>query len=98
MIVRLIPIRRLPPRERQAARLIAQGLENKEIAAQMGITLQTVKNMVHHIFHRLGARNRAHIVSLLFVPRTCRGRKQNHDRMRNLIIARRREQLKRRKL
>ncbi len=56
----------LSRREQQLARLIAQGLTNKEIAAELGLSEQTVKNHVHHMLRKLGAADR-----LTFVER-CR--------------------------
>jgi DNA-binding NarL/FixJ family response regulator len=48
----------LSPRERQIVALIAQGFKNKEIADQMDISDQTVKNHLHKIFDRLGVSKR----------------------------------------
>src|SRR5438552_2842300 len=40
-------------RERDVARLIEQGLSNKEIASRLFIALPTVKNHIHRIFEKL---------------------------------------------
>lgn len=49
----------LTPRQHEAMRLLLRGLQNKEIAAAMGISLHTVQAvMMRDIFARLGARNR----------------------------------------
>jgi DNA-binding NarL/FixJ family response regulator len=45
-------------REREIARLMEQGLTNKEIAARLCIQSATVKNHVHSILAKLGARRR----------------------------------------
>ncbi|MGZ4306538.1 MAG: LuxR C-terminal-related transcriptional regulator [Solirubrobacteraceae bacterium] len=45
-------------RERQVVALIDEGLSNKEIAAELSIELSTVKNHVHHLLEKLGARGR----------------------------------------
>ena len=45
-------------RERQVVALIDEGLSNKEIAAELCIELSTVKNHVHHLLEKLGARGR----------------------------------------
>jgi DNA-binding NarL/FixJ family response regulator len=49
----------LTPREIEIAQLIERGLMNKEIASRLGIELPTVKNHVHRILEKLGARRRA---------------------------------------
>ena len=38
--------------------MIDRGLTNKEIAAKLGISEQTVKNHVHHVLRKLGASDR----------------------------------------
>jgi DNA-binding CsgD family transcriptional regulator len=54
----------LTPRQREILSLIADGLSNKQIARQLQINEQTVKNAIRAIYLRLGARNRAHAVAL----------------------------------
>ena len=48
----------LSTREREVFGLILRGLTNKEIASQLNISEQTVKNHVHNIMRKLGARDR----------------------------------------
>jgi two-component system NarL family response regulator len=48
----------LSRREQQLMTLLRDGLTNKEIASQLSISEQTVKNHVHNIMHKLGARDR----------------------------------------
>jgi DNA-binding NarL/FixJ family response regulator len=48
----------LSPRERQIVALVAQGLKNKQIAEQLFISDQTVKNHLHNIFDKVGAGDR----------------------------------------
>ncbi|MFI1678334.1 response regulator [Streptomyces sp. NPDC020607] len=52
----------LTPREVEVLRLIAAGLDNAEIAQQMAIGVQTVKNHATGIFAKLGVRDRAQAV------------------------------------
>jgi DNA-binding NarL/FixJ family response regulator len=48
----------LSPREVQVLRLVAQGKENSEIARELFISPQTVKNHISHILVKLGVDNR----------------------------------------
>jgi two-component system nitrate/nitrite response regulator NarL len=48
----------LTPREQQIAMAIADGRTNRDIAAQLGITEQTVKNHLTSIFEKVGVDNR----------------------------------------
>ena len=50
---------RLTSREIQALRLISQGLSNKEIARELGISLSTVKNHVHSVLEKLRVQSRS---------------------------------------
>jgi DNA-binding NarL/FixJ family response regulator len=56
----------LTPRETEIARLVAQGLANKQIAQRLSIELRTVKNHVHHIFEKLGVSNRGAVIRIVF--------------------------------
>jgi DNA-binding NarL/FixJ family response regulator len=53
-----LPLAALTPREREVARLMEQGFTNKEIAGRLCIQAATVKNHVHSILEKLGARRR----------------------------------------
>jgi DNA-binding NarL/FixJ family response regulator len=55
----------LTGRERQVAALIARGLSNKEIAAQLYVQPATVKNHVHHILRKLQCQRRGEAAALL---------------------------------
>ncbi len=52
------PASRLTTRELEVIAAIVEGAPNKDIAAQFGITEQTVKNHLIHIFDKLGVSNR----------------------------------------
>ena len=54
----------LTDREREVIALIAEGLRNKQIAQRLFISEMTVKAHVRNIMRKLGARSRAHAVSL----------------------------------
>ena len=55
---------RLTPREIDVLRLIAGGNANKEIAAQLSLTEETVKGHVKNILAKLGANDRTHAVTI----------------------------------
>jgi DNA-binding NarL/FixJ family response regulator len=52
----------LTPREFEVLELIAEGLSNKQIAARLGISDQTVKFHLSAISGKLGAANRTDVV------------------------------------
>ena len=52
------------PREMEVMRLLAQGFQNKEIAAELGITQRTAKFHVGSILAKLGAGNRTEAVTI----------------------------------
>jgi DNA-binding NarL/FixJ family response regulator len=57
-------IEALTPREMEVLELVAQGLQNKEIASALVISERTVKFHVSSIMGKLGAGNRTEAVSL----------------------------------
>ncbi|HOQ47600.1 MAG TPA: response regulator transcription factor [Bryobacteraceae bacterium] len=48
----------LTPREQQVMELVGQGLKNREVAAELGISPGTVKVHLKHIFEKTGAQGR----------------------------------------
>lgn len=54
----------LTPREREVLQLLARGLANKQIAAQLGLSENTVKFHISSVYAKLGAGNRAEAVTL----------------------------------
>ena len=55
-------IRQLTPRERDVLRLVAEGLQNPEIAEKLCISTGTVKNHVHQILQKLGLPTRLKLI------------------------------------
>jgi DNA-binding NarL/FixJ family response regulator len=53
---------RLTPRELEVLQLIVDGRSNDEIAAQLFLSLQTVKNHVHAIYTKMGVASRVEAV------------------------------------
>jgi DNA-binding NarL/FixJ family response regulator len=54
----------LRPREAEVLDLMAAGLSNTQIAAELYLSVGTVKSYVNDIFSKLGARDRAHAIAL----------------------------------
>jgi DNA-binding NarL/FixJ family response regulator len=52
----------LTNRERQVARLVAQGLSNRKIANAMDLVEGTVKIHLHHVYKKLHVANRIELV------------------------------------
>ena len=53
----------LSPRELEVARLVGQGLTNKQIGQTLYISERTAENHVQHILTKLGLRNRSQIAA-----------------------------------
>jgi DNA-binding CsgD family transcriptional regulator len=53
-------------REREILRYLAAGLQNKEVAHRLGLSLATVRNHVHNILDKLGVHSKLEAVSLSF--------------------------------
>lgn len=58
----------LSHREREVLRLVAAGARNQEIAAQLGISANTVKFHVSNLLRKAGARSRAELAVLSRYP------------------------------
>jgi DNA-binding NarL/FixJ family response regulator len=54
----------LTRREQQLVPMIAEGLTNKQIAAQLNLSEQTVKNHIHRMLQKAGAADRLSIVEM----------------------------------
>jgi DNA-binding CsgD family transcriptional regulator len=58
--------RALTPRETEVFAWVAAGLQNKEIAQELGISLATVRNHVHNILEKVEVHSKLEAVSLAF--------------------------------
>ena len=54
----------LTAREGEVLELIAQGLDNAQIAARLGLQEKTVRNNITHIFDKIGVENRSQAIVL----------------------------------
>lgn len=54
----------LTPRELEVARLAAKGLQNKEIARELGISFGRVRNLVHDALGKLELSSRRQFASV----------------------------------
>ena len=58
----------LTRREQQLVQMISRGLTNKEIASQLNLSEQTVKNHIHRMLRKVGATDRLRAVELCRAP------------------------------
>jgi DNA-binding CsgD family transcriptional regulator len=56
----------LTEREKEILRWVSAGLQNKEIAQKLGISLATVRNHIHNILEKLDVHSKLEAVSLAF--------------------------------
>ena len=61
-LVDSVGIEILAPREQEVVHWVAQGLTNREIADQLGLSANTVKNYLFRIFDKLGISNRVELI------------------------------------
>ena len=55
-------LRLLTKREEDVVRLLAEGLQNREIARNLNLSEHTVKNYLFHIFDKLGVSSRVELI------------------------------------
>ena len=55
----------LPPRQREAAELMAQGFTHKEAARRLGRAPATVRNQMQEVYRKLGVRSAAALAQVL---------------------------------
>jgi len=56
----------LTPRETEVLQLVAAGLQNKEIALRLGLSLATVRNHVHNTLAKLDVHSKLEMISMAF--------------------------------
>jgi DNA-binding NarL/FixJ family response regulator len=55
-------MRLLTKREEDVVRLLAEGLQNRDIARELKLSEHTIKNYLFHIFDKLGVSSRVELV------------------------------------
>ena len=58
------PVPKLSPRQTEVLTMIANGKSNKEIAAQLGIRIDSVEDIANALYAKLGVSNRAEAVDI----------------------------------
>lgn len=56
----------LPPRQLEILRLIAEGYDSYAIARELCLSRDTIKGYTKQLYRTLGARDRAHAVSIAY--------------------------------
>ena len=54
---------RLSPREQEVTRLVMEGLNNKDIATRLSLSVGTIKIHLHNIYEKLGIRSRLQLAA-----------------------------------
>jgi DNA-binding NarL/FixJ family response regulator len=62
------PAASLPHSEQRVAELVASGLSNKEIAAQLSVSVYTVEAHLSNAYAKLGIRSRTQLARRLGAP------------------------------
>jgi DNA-binding NarL/FixJ family response regulator len=57
------PLNALTPREREVARLVAQGLSNRQVAERLVLTEKTAANHLGRVFDKLGVQSRGQLAA-----------------------------------
>jgi DNA-binding NarL/FixJ family response regulator len=55
----------LTSRQRDVARLAAQGIANRDIAERLGVSVRTIESHLEQAYRKLGARDRHELAGLL---------------------------------
>ena len=63
------PIQTLSRKERQILESLATGMTNKELAAELGISTNTVKFHLSNLYDKLSVRNRAQAIAFFYAAR-----------------------------
>lgn len=69
----------LSKREAEVVRLVAEGLTNRGISVQMGLSEHTVRNHIFRIFDKLGVSTRVELVLYCFREQQLRGAPNAHS-------------------
>lgn len=56
----------LSKRQADVVRLVAQGMSNRDVAAQLGLSEHTIRNYLFEIFNRIGCSTRVELVRFFF--------------------------------
>ena len=67
------PIQQLSRRERMILEALSKGLTNRELSAELGISINTVKFHLSNLFDKLSVRNRAQAIAFFYSSRMSGG-------------------------
>jgi DNA-binding CsgD family transcriptional regulator len=56
---------RVTPREKQIARLASEGLSNKEISQELGVSEGTIKVYMSRLYRKVGLKKRCHLMAFV---------------------------------
>jgi DNA-binding NarL/FixJ family response regulator len=72
---------RLSPRQAEVVGLVLRGMRDKQIAAELGLSLPTVRMHLRHVFGRLGVADRMELALRVFAMiRAGDGRPGHHQK------------------